>query len=300
MVIINHRGNDKRKESNMKTIMQFLTVASFLFLVACGDATDQLNSKKTSTTTASSQLTDEPYVVTGYISPLNITVNNKEYTDTEDFYTQEVNRLITALSTQYPNYTMTFNAAVGLQDFIQNMSVFLVSSSNTGVAAQGAVTGTGKFTFNLSSNVDVTQLYTVRASKRIGLILTNGQNVLTWCYNLYAEDDQVSLNGSSIVLKDFKTMITSYQCEEDSTQDITVPNNPYNYVTAAFENGPNNGYGPVSTTNASVVIGSTTTTTPSTPSVTATSSGTISGTISDTAAANAKSAAVVDSLNSNQ
>ena len=40
-------------------------------------------------------------------------------------------------------------------------------------------------------------------------------------------------------------MITSYKCEEKQEESITIPENPYNYVTDAFKTGVDNGYGPV-------------------------------------------------------
>ena len=218
-------------------------------MFSCGTSDQLKNSAaKDTTPTPTTQTTDlasQSFVMTGYVSPININVNNKQYKDSEDFYTQEVAQLTSDIQKKYPGYSFYFDATVGLEDFKEGLSVYLVASGATGIASESSVDSTGQFTFNLPPNVDKQAMYTLRASKRIGLILTKeNEPTITWCYNLYAQN-QINLTNNQFILRDFQTVITSYQCQqEQNASSITIPDNPYNYVTAAFQTGKNNGYGP--------------------------------------------------------
>jgi hypothetical protein len=232
----------------MKRITIALITTLVVFLAACGvDPTKQNEGSTTKQTEAEgSQLTNSDFVLfEGYVSPVNISVNGKAYRDSEDFYTQEVKRLKTEVAKSYPQHSLYFDADVGLRDFKLNLLVLLVATSDTGIASESSVDSKGKFTFNLPSDVDKQQTYTVRASKRIGLRLVKDQEVISWCYNLFAEND-VTLESKSIILRKFETVITSYRCEEeDRSESIELPENPIKYVTEAFENADHyNGYGP--------------------------------------------------------
>ena len=262
---------------------------------ACG--TDQTKVPKNQTAdtsdqgTTSSDLTSttNPFVVNGYVSPINISVNGTQYKDSEDFYTQEVARLTNEVHQKYPGYSLYFDATVGLQDFKEGLTVFLVASGDTGMAGESSVDSNGKFTFNLPADVDKTALYTLRATKRIGLRLVKAASTdttatttsstdsstagdtISWCYNLFAENDQLSLSNKSFILRTFTTTITSYQCETDSQQQINVPDSPYNYVVDAFTSATKyNGYGPLPANNTPAVTPAptpTTTTTTATPAL---------------------------------
>ena len=217
-----------------------------VFLLGCGVDESKLQQQKAQEENKQQSLTssDEFFAVDGYVSPINISVNNQQYKDSEDFYTKEVDRLTESVHQKYPGYSLYFDADVGLQDFKQGLSVFLVASNDSGVASESSVDSRGKFTFNLPSNVEKQDLYTLRASKRIGLRLVKDQDVISWCYNLFAEKE-VSLDGKSVILRNFETNITSYKCEQKEEQ-ITVPDNPYNYVVEAFESADTyHGYGPL-------------------------------------------------------
>lgn len=233
----------------MRTVLTSLV--TFL-LLGCGV---DPNAQKTSTNdTASTQdgnnLVDESLVIEGYVSPINLVVNDKPYADSEDFYTQEVDRLKLDVAKKYPNHDLFFDAAIGLQDFKYGLTAFLVADSEVGVASESAIDSRGKFTFNLPPDTDKQIPYTVRASKRIGLRLVpvdpTDTNVISWCYNLSGET-QITLDSKSFILKKFTTNVTSYKCaEKNSSTDINIPDNPYNYVVEAFENADEyHGYGPL-------------------------------------------------------
>jgi len=161
--------------------------------------------------------------VAGYISPINISVNDTPYRDSEDFYTQELARLQKEVRKEYPDHKLSFDAAVGLRNFKAGMYVFLVASSENGIASESYVDSSGKFEFRFYDDVPVDKkaLYTLRASKRIGLRLTNGNDVITWCYNMYAEKE-MALEANPVILRHFHTTITKYQCS-DNNQGIQIP-----------------------------------------------------------------------------
>lgn len=264
-----------------KIIFALVLVSSSI--VGCG--TD-LTKQDQSTTAATdkekdSKLAGSFLVVEGYVSPINVSINDKNYRDSEDFYTQEVVRLKAEVKKQYPDYALFFDAEIGLKDFKRNLQAFLVSSSDTGVASESEIDSTGKFSFNLPPEIDTTVSYTLRASKRIGLRLVKDNDVVAWCYNLSAEN-QITLDGKPVILRRFTTLITSYKCEEQrQNTGISLPaeENPYNYVTEAFESSDTyNGYGPLpkaktattatttTAATATTAVKATTTTATATPS----------------------------------
>jgi len=243
--------------------MKALKTLILILLVSCGVDPNALTEQQKQQEQQqqplqpTSKLTSSDFLLLeGYVSPINITVNNKAYRDSEDFYTQEVDRLTIDVHEKYPGYDLFFDADIGLQDFKLGLLVFLVASSDSGVASESAVDSKGKFTFSLPSNVNKQDLYTLRASKRIGLRLVKDKQTISWCYNLFAENDSVIVDGKSIILRKWETNITNYKCTENKQDQITLPDNPYNYVVEAFETADTyNGYGPLpKKTNAAPVV----------------------------------------------
>jgi len=198
-----------------------------VFQVSCGSVQDSaLNGSKDKDNKNSSSndpsaekdgqlLNGDYFNVDGYVSPINISVNNKQYRDSEDFYTQELKRLQSEVKKEYAGYQLSFDAAVGLKNFKTGMYVFLVAAGETGVASEAYVDSTGKFSFMLDGKVDKKAMYTLRATKRIGLRLTKGDEVISWCYNMYAEKE-IALETNPVVLRSFETAVTQYQCSEQN------------------------------------------------------------------------------------
>ena len=253
-----------------------------LFLGGCGvdpNATKNnsagATTANTTTTTTTNTLLATDLLVVGYVSPLNLTVDNVPYQDSEAFYTAELTKLTEQVHAKYPDYSLYIDAAVGLSDFQSGFNAFLVSVDDTGVASQASVDNTGKFIFNLPPNTNTTGRYLVSASKRLNLQLvkegasadttsttasttTNTSATITWCYNLTAQT-QINLDDQSFILRKFVTNVTAYKCDVAST-DISVPNNPYNYVVDAFTSADTyHGYGPLPASKTPAVTPVTTT-----------------------------------------
>lgn len=232
--------------------MKTLTIMSFIvfILTACGTAEIPSNSQGKDTTVKDLQpaeSAEQSIVINGYVSPININVDGVGYSDSEDFYTSEVGRLEKLVKQQYPNYILYFDAEVGLKDFKQGLVAYMVSSGDVGVSDETPVNGRGQFSFNLPAKTDLTQNYILRAYKRIGLRLEYKDDVITWCYNFFAEKNVIIENGKSMILRDFVTKITKYQCTSTKTSGISLPSNdmPSKIVKEAFEESETwPGYGP--------------------------------------------------------
>lgn len=221
-----------------KTVKRFGLIIIVMSLVSCGDlpleeeeGVLQQEQEQEMTTSSSSS------VVSGYITPLSISVDGKQYMDSEDFYTKEINRLRVEVKEQYPDYELTFEADLGLRNFKSGMYVFLAASGDVGIASESYVNATGKFSFNIDETVDLKLLYTLRATKRIGLKLVGKdkdikEEVIHWCYNMFAQKE-IALENNPVVLRDFFTTVTEYQCQEGS-DGIQLPSNdlqtPMDYI----------------------------------------------------------------------
>lgn len=212
----------------------FVIVA--MFLTACGADTNNCNTNPNDAAcqaAAPAETKDSKnmgavgdyFAFEGYVSPLNITVNNTSYVDSEDFYSHEVVRLRKEAAAAYPEHVVYFDATVGLRNFKKGMSVFLVATNDEGVASESVVDGEGKFSFNLlADSVTKEDMYTVRASKRISVrLVKQGEPEIKMCYNLYAEVETTLTK--SVILKKFATTPTEYNCEAgvERSEGIQLP-----------------------------------------------------------------------------
>lgn len=223
------------------------TMLFALLFSGCGDALkDQQNDLNSQKEASPSPKESEPVRVNGYVSPINIMVDGVSYVDSEDFYTQEVDRLTEKVKEQYPEHKLYFDAEIGLRDLKRDLSVFLVAT-NEGRADETMVNGKGQFSFELPSKSDLKQTYLLRAYKRIGLRLQKGNETISWCYNLSAEREVMIETDKSLILREFSTKLTKYQCntKKDSGISLPYPDMPGVPVKEAFEESETwPGYGP--------------------------------------------------------
>ncbi len=217
-------------------ILKILLLFVATLTVSCGDLTEEekklLQQKeaeeneiqKTSETTSAAESSDYRHnlTVTGYISPIKITVNSIEYKDSEDFYTKELTKLRGEIERDYPGYQLHFNADIGFKNFKHNMYIFVAPVAAQGVASETYVDSQGKFTFKFSEAINIYDMYNLRATKRISLTISNesADDIIHWCYNLHA-DHETTLDKSPILLRNFTTTVTQYQCENST--GIVIP-----------------------------------------------------------------------------
>lgn len=218
--------------------------------------------------------------VSGYVSPVSISVDGKAYEDGEDFYTQELNRLETIVANEYPGYTFALEADVGVRDLKNGLLVFLVSE-NDGFADESKVDSKGKFSFYVPKTV-VSDNYLIRAYKRIGMRLTpptKDEKEIYWCYNMYAERTK-TLEKASVILRDFTTKITRYKCASSAgTSGLQIPPSQKTSVQEEINDDPSLTPEEIADINSSLDKGTTTkTSTASTTDTTDTTGTTAKGT----------------------
>jgi hypothetical protein len=234
----------------MKTLVNFFMV---VLLVGCGAAPEENQQMDKSSSSSSSDEEssytsyyseteierlgettvvdyEEYFRMEGYVSPINIYVFDEQYSDSEDFFTKETARLQKQMEEDYPDYTLSFEATIGLKDFKRDLQAYLTPFEERGIASETPVDGSGNFTFTLPTWIteeDQENMYTLRVSKRIGMRLTNnddGDDVIYWCYNFFAEKDIVVEQNNPVVLRHFETSLTAYKCSDDNNNDyISLP-----------------------------------------------------------------------------
>jgi predicted small lipoprotein YifL len=139
--------------------MKTTTIISLVFtLVACGQQpnyseptlTDKQDKKAENTDTQENKKTNDvlpPQGIDGYISnAFDLTVDGERYTDSEDFYTKELDRLTeSAVEAGYEDWNLDFDAQIGLVDLKYGMTVFVGSPSRKGFAGQTTVASDASF-----------------------------------------------------------------------------------------------------------------------------------------------------------
>lgn len=174
---------------------------------------------------------DQPLYIRGSVSSgFNITVDGIRYDDSESYYTDQIERLEQEKIIEgYEGYELTFDAEVGLTDLKNGMTVFAEALGNEGYASETIVVADG--TFKMQFPEDAAGDYRVRANKRIGVILRNEFETIYWCWN-FSANRQLSLYPDSkpVILRNFDTRLTKYQCQARKTNALSIPKNPSRVV----------------------------------------------------------------------
>ena len=216
-----------------------ISMVTMVYMVGCGSIKDMqqqaaLEQQQDQEIATMPSTSTPELVVAGYVSPINVTVDSKNYDDSEDFYTTEMARLKKKVADEFgADYTFRFDAKVGLKDIKNNMSVFLVAD-NEGLSGETSVDSNGQFRFRFTNanNVDASEMYTLRAYKRLNMSVYNPAtgDKLSWCYNMYAERKTLLEKSKSLVLREFKTKITEYACQQENDDGLEFPSIPSNDV----------------------------------------------------------------------
>lgn len=201
----------------MKTILVLA-----LNLVGCGAQLEDVNAKAKADGTENdgSAIKFQGYLMSAF----DISVDGKQYDDSEDFYTQKVDELEEQKAEAgYGDYTVKFEASIGLDDIKQGMKVYVVPSESRGYAAETVIDYDGTFKVDFPAEAQDGSVK-VRANKRVNVKLSKGKETVYWCYNFSAKEigTKVDKNGKPIILDKFFTKLTKYKCQE-STSGITIP-----------------------------------------------------------------------------
>lgn len=212
-----------------------------MFLGSCGvsfkeeptDAEKAAAEKAAADEKAKTDLANYTYVK-GYISSaFDLTVDDAKYADSEDFYTQQLDRLQEeAVVAGYDGWALKFDAEIGLVDLKSGMQVFVVATTKTGYAGETKVLQNGTFSVHFPTDGNESR-YKIRAVKRINVELTNPDTKaevkkVKWCYNFSANEQDVTIDEQQhpIILDTFYTRITKYACSVVSGGGIAIPTNP--------------------------------------------------------------------------
>lgn len=152
----------------------------------------------------------------GYIGGVfEVKVDGETYADMEDFYTKELQALPKKIeeSGLKGNYRIKFDAQIGYSDLWRNMNVYMAPNSDRGYQGQARVRRDGGFTINFPADAE-DDTYRVRATKRISVLVSGEGVTKRFCYNFSAEEQSVSVDSREkpIILREFKTNLTSYAC----------------------------------------------------------------------------------------
>jgi hypothetical protein len=232
------------------------------FLVGCGAATEQQVGTSTSTLVSSSTTkdnggdnttthtdndggrtggktlpatqpdleegSDQGGYLSGYIvSAFDMEVNGRRYTDSEDFYSSQLQELLDEMDAAgYTGYTFAFNGQLGLDDLKYGMDVYVVAQGKTGFAGDTTVNESGRFTVAIPDGSG-DQVFRIRANKRISVTLTSPdkRNIVRWCYNFSSVNTEGSL-AEAVLISEFNTSLTRYQCSNEAGSGMALPRNP--------------------------------------------------------------------------
>ena len=170
---------------------------------------------------------EEFSLLEGYVSgAFAVTVDGVPYDDMEDFYTVERQNLPARVARS--GYDATWNvrldAAIGFQDLWHDMIIYMSPLAGSGFQGQARVGENGYFALKVPAR-GRDHDYRVRANKRIGIVLTRGEETRRICYNFSAVEQQVPLHADTlpIALEHFETSITTYDCVEVQDAGLDVP-----------------------------------------------------------------------------
>jgi len=217
------------------------TLFLFLLLIGCGAAKLDPSQLK------QDPKDPQPFVLAGSVtSAFQVTVDGAKYPDLESYYTHEITQLSAqAAAAGYPGYDAAFEAEVGYTDLANGMLVFVSPETNRGYSGQTTVDSDGTFSIPFPAEA-AGDTYQVKATKRIGLTLTNPkdpQDTKNFCWNFNAQDLSVKYSDKDkpIVLNTFVSVITAYKCQAGNSV-MTIPKNPNNPASGSNASGtPANG-----------------------------------------------------------
>jgi hypothetical protein len=197
----------------MKNILILITIT--LVLSACGEEEKDCDKDNSC---PYEEPEKESFLISGsVISAFTIRVDGKKYLDIEDFYSQEISRLPAKIEAAgHFGYEVALEGELGYSDLINGMQVFLAPKKNRGYAAQSEVYEDASFEFELPKEA-AGDVYKLKATKRIALVLSNELEEKRFCYNFSANETSVKYDELDlpVVLDHFETSITAYDCTKD-------------------------------------------------------------------------------------
>lgn len=218
------------KNSLQALVLTFPLMGINLLSGGCGalEKADQTPASQTSAVSTDDSSQDSgPIEFSGYVlNAFEVSVDGAQYVDLEDFYTKELERLpAKAAEAGFDaSYSMTLEAEIGFKDLWLNMDVYVSPVAKHGYQGSSRVNEEGKFAVSLPGDA-VDETYRVRANKRIRVLATRGDETKWFCYNFSAMEKSVPFSdgGKPIILSEFTTSITAYDCVESKSSGLEIP-----------------------------------------------------------------------------
>jgi hypothetical protein len=190
-------------------------ILSLVLLVGCGDKGFQFTAGQLEKDNKQAEVSAVASLKGSAQYAFELTVDDQEFADIEDYYTQQVDVLKDkVIEAGYDVDRIEFTGKLGFADFIKDMSVFVASSANT--QGKGAVDAQGNFSVSVPNpNKLESMTFKVRAQKRVQILLIKDEVLVQkLCYNFSAIEMDVIENPIS--LSNFKTDRTMYDCSKES------------------------------------------------------------------------------------
>ncbi|RZA27026.1 MAG: hypothetical protein EOP10_01645 [Proteobacteria bacterium] len=204
-------------------------LALFLSIYACGENKDDNGAEPDSTVTSEPTTTTAATKASlrGFVAnAFEVTVDGEAFADLEAFYTAEILKLpVKVKAAGYDDVkSVRFEAQIGFQDLFQGMEVYALATGKTGYQGTGRIATDGSFSLSFPEH---SATYRIRANKRIRVILQKAGSTINICYNFSAIEKSAPLDGEPLILSDFSTSLTAYDCPASTTvNQLEIPKNP--------------------------------------------------------------------------
>ena len=247
----------------MKALLTTILATLGLSFLGCGksdcsSAGAGVASKSCSKDTSSGAGSTTSVTFNGYVQrAFTITVNKQSFNDTEDLYTNFIDKLITSddkYKTALAGAKVDVEGDYGITTFGSSAPVAMSSMAATGDIFNATTDSSGKFSISVTKTQQG-QTFKAKVITRIGLQITYPTKTVDhWCYLLFGQKDNINIGdaGSSVIFDSFTTQLNTYNCSKVNVSALIIPTSGTNPGVIASAGNPDS----TTTTNGS---GSTTT-----------------------------------------
>lgn len=199
-----------------------------LSLSACSDEKDDStqNQSTPSPVTSTAKTEEVEASLRGFVAnAFEVSVDGEAFPDLEAFYTAEILRLPDKVKAAgYDDVkSVRFEAQIGFKDLFLGMDVYALATGKTGYQGTSQIASDGSFSMSFPVH---SATYRIRANKRIRVILQRPSSTLNICYNFSATEKSAPLDGEPLILSDFSTSLTAYDCPANTTEkQLEIPAN---------------------------------------------------------------------------
>jgi len=200
-------------------VRKLIVLSTWLLVTGCGSDKEENSEEKAEVKTGDVEFS-------GYVQKaFTIKVNDKEFKDSEDFYTRFIEELVKPAYPDVADDQVTIEGKYGLDEFGSLSKVYMSSVAGEGHLYEGRTDAQSKFTVKVQAKA-LDETFKARVVVRIGLeITTVGGSSLRYCYLLHGNKDSIAISDNSkpIIFEEFATQLTKYKCEEVNEDTLVIP-----------------------------------------------------------------------------